>query len=126
MILGRPGAGKTTFLKYVATFTNSSKILPEYFPIYIPLKDFQDKDGHINLLTYIENDLSFFEISKEIFHRILKASKVIFLFDGLDEVRKENFTVSLDKSKSSHRSLAKIDLSLHADWRLANIHLKTF
>ncbi|MEM9483811.1 MAG: NACHT domain-containing protein [Cyanobacteria bacterium P01_F01_bin.116] len=91
MILGRPGAGKTTFLKYVATFTNSSKILPNYFPIYISLKDFQDKDSRISLLNHIENDLSFFEISKELFHRILKASRVIFLFDGLDEVRKENF-----------------------------------
>lgn len=91
MILGRPGAGKTTFLKYIATFTNRSEILPGHVPIFVSLKDFQDQENATHLKTHIEDDLSQCNISKEIFERLLKESRVIFLFDGLDEVRKENF-----------------------------------
>ncbi|NEP61802.1 MAG: NACHT domain-containing protein, partial [Symploca sp. SIO2G7] len=92
VILGRPGAGKTTFLKYVAVFTNRSQILPGHVPFFISLKDFQDQASPIDLRTYIENDLSLCEVNKEIFNRLLKEARIIFLFDGLDEVRKENFS----------------------------------
>lgn len=91
MILGRPGAGKTTFLKYIATFTNRSEILHGHVPIFISLKDFQDQEKSINLKTHIENDLIHYSVSTGIFDRLLKEARVIFLFDGLDEVRKENF-----------------------------------
>ncbi|MBT9317336.1 NACHT domain-containing protein [Leptothoe spongobia] len=91
MILGRPGAGKTTFLKYLATFTNKSEILPGYVPIFVSLKDFQAEENQTNLRTHIENELSHCEVHQEIFNRLLKESRIIFLFDGLDEVRKKHF-----------------------------------
>ena len=49
MILGRPGAGKTTFLKYIATFTSRSEILSGHVPIFVSLKDFQDQDNGTDL-----------------------------------------------------------------------------
>ena len=107
MILGRPGAGKTTFLKYVATFTNRSEILPGYLPIFISLKDFQSQDTRISLKTHIENELSLCEINKEIFERLLKASRVIFLFDGLDEVQKEHFSRVVRQIKELSQTFSK-------------------
>lgn len=107
MILGRPGAGKTTFLRYIATFTNRSEILSGYVPIFVSLKDFQDQDVHINLKSHIENDLSFCEVNKEIFNRLLKEERVIFLFDGLDEVRKENFSRIIRQIKELSQVFSK-------------------
>ncbi len=91
MILGKPGAGKTTFLKYIATFTNRSELLPGHVPIFVSLKDFQDQAHDVDLKTHIENELSHYKVNPEILARLLKEARVIFLFDGLDEVRKENF-----------------------------------
>ena len=91
VILGRPGAGKTTFLKYVAVFANKSELLPGHVPVFVSLKDFQEQDRNVDLKTYIENELSHCNVNKESFDRLLKESKIIFLFDGLDEVRKEAF-----------------------------------
>ncbi|NEZ59627.1 NACHT domain-containing protein [Adonisia turfae] len=91
ILLGRPGAGKTTFLKYVAVFANKSEILPGYVPIFISLKDFQNQDHQIGLKEYIENELISCEVNKESFELLLREAKILFLFDGLDEVRKENF-----------------------------------
>ena len=91
ILLGRPGAGKTTFLKYVAVFANKSEILPGYVPIFISLKDFQNQDSQTNLKEYIENELFSCDINKESFELLLREAKILFLFDGLDEVQKENF-----------------------------------
>lgn len=91
ILLGRPGAGKTTFLKYVAVFSNKSEILPGYVPVFVSLKDFQNQDIQIDLKEYISNELMSCEVNKESFELLLKEAKILFLFDGLDEVRKENF-----------------------------------
>lgn len=91
ILLGRPGAGKTTFLKYVAVFTNNSRVLPGYVPIFISLKDFQYQDTQIDLKKHIENELLSCNVNKESFNLLLREAKILFLFDGLDEVRKENF-----------------------------------
>lgn len=91
ILLGRPGAGKTTFLKYVAVFSNKSEILPGYVPVFISLKDFQNQDIQIDLKEYISNELLSCEVNKESFELLLREAKILFLFDGLDEVRKENF-----------------------------------
>ncbi|MBE9066653.1 NACHT domain-containing protein [Leptolyngbya cf. ectocarpi LEGE 11479] len=91
ILLGRPGAGKTTFLKYVAVFVNKSEIIPGYVPVFVSLKDFQNQDDQIGLKEYIANELLNCEVNRESFELLLREAKILFLFDGLDEVRKENF-----------------------------------
>jgi len=44
-ILGKPGAGKTTFLKYTTLQALAGKM--EYIPIFIPLREFSEKNTHV-------------------------------------------------------------------------------
>jgi hypothetical protein len=55
MVLGKPGSGKTTFLKYLAIRCNQGDFEPDRVPIFIRLKDFADKrkgEGNFSLLHY--------------------------------------------------------------------------
>jgi predicted NACHT family NTPase len=54
MILGKPGAGKTTFLKYLAIQCINEKFYSNKVPIFIALKDFVEADGQPTLLAYLE------------------------------------------------------------------------
>lgn len=88
MILGKPGAGKTTFLKRIAIQCNSGQFLADRVPIFITLKDFAEVPQQPSLLQYINdqfarNDISDQQITKTLLH----DGRVIVLLDGLDEVR---------------------------------------
>ncbi len=52
-ILGKPGAGKTTFLKYLAIQCIEGKFLGDRLPIFITLKDFAESANQPSLLDYI-------------------------------------------------------------------------
>jgi predicted NACHT family NTPase len=53
MILGKPGAGKTTFLKHLAIQCIGGKFQSDRVPVFITLKDFAETDGKPSLLEYI-------------------------------------------------------------------------
>ena len=50
MVLGKPGAGKTTFLKYLAIQSIEGQFQSKRFPIFISLKDFADALKHPDIL----------------------------------------------------------------------------
>jgi predicted NACHT family NTPase len=78
MVLGKPGAGKTTFLKYLAMQCIEGLFQPDRVPIFITLKDFAEARDESNLLSYMNYTI---ETS------ILEAGRALILIDGLDEVR---------------------------------------
>jgi predicted NACHT family NTPase len=82
MILGKPGAGKTTFLRHLAIACCKDEFLADHIPILIELRDINASE--FNLLNHIhqEFDLADEEQTKQ----ILKQGKVLILLDGLDEV----------------------------------------
>jgi predicted NACHT family NTPase len=82
MILGKPGAGKTTFLRHLAIACCKDEFLADHIPILIELRDINASE--FNLLNHIhqEFDLANEEQTKQ----ILKQGKVLILLDGLDEV----------------------------------------
>ncbi|WP_445632753.1 NACHT domain-containing protein [Nostoc sp. DSM 114161] len=87
MILGKPGAGKTTFLKRIAIQCNLGQFLADRVPIFITLKAFAEEPQQPSLFEYI-NDQFINDISdKEITKTLLKQGRAIVLLDGLDEVR---------------------------------------
>ncbi|MGF1515813.1 MAG: NACHT domain-containing protein [Elainellaceae cyanobacterium] len=88
MVLGRPGAGKTTFLKYLAITCCDGTVLADHLPIFVPLKEFAETKGRPELLKYILwmfEDVSLADLSL-----LLQEGKIFFLLDGLDEMREED------------------------------------
>jgi predicted NACHT family NTPase len=53
IVLGKPGAGKTTFLKHLAIECSGDKFQSHRVPIFITLKQFAEAEGRPNLLKYV-------------------------------------------------------------------------
>ncbi len=88
MVLGGPGIGKSTFLKKLGF--EALKPGGERIPVLIELKTFQ---GEVDLLGAIatEFDICGFPAAEAFTAGALKEGKLLVLFDGLDEVPKQNF-----------------------------------
>ncbi|MEH2328161.1 NACHT domain-containing protein [Nostoc sp.] len=87
MILGKPGAGKTTFLEYLAIQCIKGEFQAERVPIFITLKDFAEPRNKPGLLQYITEQMS--NCTSRI-QDVITYGKALVLFDGLDEVREED------------------------------------
>jgi len=82
MILGKPGAGKTTFLKHLAIGCNVGKFQAQRVPIFVTLKEFAEAKNEPDLLTYMTQLPGMSSALS-----ILQAGRSLILLDGLDEVR---------------------------------------
>lgn len=87
-ILGKPGAGKTTFLKYVALEALKQE-LGEKLPIFITLKALSDEGSEIVPHIAEQFRQSGFPEAEAFARRLLEAGNAVVLFDGLDEVNLE-------------------------------------
>ncbi len=92
MILGKPGAGKTTFLKYLAIQCINGEFQANRVPLFITLKEFAETRIQFKLQEFIIQDLK--KLSTNFFSEIqifelLNQGKFLILLDGLDEVIKE-------------------------------------
>ena len=83
-VLGKPGAGKTTFLKHVALRGVGGEL--GRVPIFVGLKQLSDSGLSVFDFVVNEFDVCDFPDAADYLGRLLKAGKAILLFDGLDEV----------------------------------------
>jgi predicted NACHT family NTPase len=94
MVLGKPGAGKTTFLKHLAMQSCFGDFLADHLPIFITLKDFAETPKQPNLLDYICQILTQIHSDDveviDVFSKLLQDGKVLLLLDGLDEVTEKD------------------------------------
>ena len=84
LILGKPGAGKTTFLKHLAIQCNEGQFQENLVPFFVTLKDFAEAEGKPKLLTYLDKDLG--KQNQDDLEHIFNQGKALILLDGLDEV----------------------------------------
>ncbi|MBN1875913.1 MAG: NACHT domain-containing protein [Anaerolineae bacterium] len=87
VILGKPGAGKTTFLKYVAVQAATGK-LGDYVPIFIYLREW---DGE-KLLDILAEEFEGYDLTdtRAYVEHLLQSGEALVLLDGLDEMSTED------------------------------------
>ncbi|MDQ1592679.1 MAG: hypothetical protein QOG71_3306 [Pyrinomonadaceae bacterium] len=97
-ILGKPGAGKTTFLKYIA-IKAAEKLLPgqdinqkeiDKVPVFVSLKQWADSGAELMDFITQRFDICGFPDARPFVEELLKSGGSIVLFDGLDEVNQED------------------------------------
>ena len=86
MILGRPGAGKTTFLKRLAIVCLKNDFLADRLPIFVTLKEFAETEGKPGILEFVAGIIENAEYSVNHIKQVLHAGRGLILLDGLDEV----------------------------------------
>ncbi|MCP4402323.1 MAG: NACHT domain-containing protein [bacterium] len=86
-IFGKPGAGKTTFLKYLTLQAIESVL--SYVPIFVPLKQFSDTGQNLWEFILQQFERCNFPDAEALIQTALQEGKALVLCDGLDEVNKE-------------------------------------
>jgi hypothetical protein len=91
IIVGKPGAGKTTFLQHIALECQSSRLRPDCVPIFIPLRMLtRTAQDNFSILDYISKAWSSSGIADEQIEPLLQQGRVLVLLDGLDEVAQDD------------------------------------
>ncbi|PZD73411.1 hypothetical protein C1752_02102 [Acaryochloris thomasi RCC1774] len=91
VIVGKPGAGKTTFLQHIALECQGNRLRPECIPIFIPLRMLtRTAQDDFSIVDYISRVWNGSGLADEQLERLLQQGRVLILLDGLDEVAQEN------------------------------------
>ncbi len=88
LILGKPGAGKTTFLKHVVIQCDRGLFQGALVPFFITLKNFAEAEDQPGLLTYLSRYVE--NQDREDIIKVLRQGKALICLDGLDEVLKKD------------------------------------
>lgn len=124
MILGKPGAGKTTFLKYLAIQCIDGAFKKDLVPLFITLKDFAETPNQPSLLEYLTQLFERYGIAAETkvktgvwtalmsgnatpVELLLRQGRIFVLLDGLDEVREMDSSRVLNQIQAFANQFSK-------------------
>ena len=93
MVLGKPGAGKTIFLHYLAMQCIDRELESDRIPIFIELRELAQ--ARKELISYVDE---FVEIQGA--SRLLSEGRFLILLDGLDEVLEKDTDWMLQRIKN--------------------------
>lgn len=93
MVLGGPGAGKSTFLRRIglAAARGEARFFEhDCIPVMLELKQLKEAEVDLQSAVALEFANVGFDFSKDFVEESLQQGKLLVLFDGLDEVPKAN------------------------------------
>ena len=90
MVWGKPGAGKTTFLKYLAISCIGGGFQGGRVPIFVTLRSWASDNNKPSLLESVSQELAKCDVSQTETGELFQKGRVLLLLDGLDEVLKED------------------------------------
>jgi hypothetical protein len=99
MVLGAPGAGKSTFLRKIGLESFKGKkgnFKHQAIPVLLELKKFTESKIDLNALIEAEFTTCGFPKPKEFTESALDKGKLLILLDGLDEVPSANVNSVID------------------------------
>ena len=100
LILGHPGSGKTTFLKYLALvytgLINLELLTDPLLPVFVPLREMDrigepvsSPDWMLSLVKNFAREIGGTQFNEAWLDSHLEAGECIILLDGIDEIPKE-------------------------------------
>ncbi|WP_049858483.1 NACHT domain-containing protein [Gloeothece citriformis] len=92
MILGKPGAGKTTFLQYIALQCIQGQYKADLVPFLLPLRSWMTElpeEENFSLFNVVLRLGARYNLTIEKTITLLEEGKFLLLLDGLDEVSEE-------------------------------------
>lgn len=108
LVLGRPGAGKTTFLRYLAISAIGKKLPTNLVPILVSLREWSSQST-TKLETALVRQFHVCDLKKprEFVRNLLRKGRCLVLLDGFDEIDPGQRTMAINQIEGLSKDYPK-------------------